>query len=262
TLLVCHRVRLLPGRDAGHLDPGQRLAVTLALVVAGLVLELVDPDLRTLGVCDDLAGHRDTRQRGGVGDDVGTVDDQYRGQRDRVAGRADELLDLDHVARGDLVLLAAGLDDRVHRRRTPVLSGWLVDHGRAALPDKALPTKGAQQPGARSAPNAKLTSSPPPASNRSGETDGRPQTPGQPGSWTPVPPAGGKNVQDPGAGTAPGAARRAPRRRPGAPTAPTAGTTAGSAGAPRSAPARRHRRPHRRHRRRRTPARCRCPPPR
>src|SRR5262249_60497199 len=55
TLLVCHRVRLLPGRDAGHLDPGQRLAVTLALLVPGLVLGLVDPDLRTLRVCDDLS---------------------------------------------------------------------------------------------------------------------------------------------------------------------------------------------------------------
>src|SRR5262245_35881219 len=41
---------LLTRVDAGHLDLGQRLAVTLALVVAGLVLELVDADLRAFGV--------------------------------------------------------------------------------------------------------------------------------------------------------------------------------------------------------------------
>src|SRR2546421_697878 len=102
--------------------------MTLALVVPGLVLELVDPDLGALGVRDDLAGHRDLGQLGRVGDQVGTVHDQYRGQRHRVPGRGDELLDLDHVALGDLVLLAAGLDDRVHRTRTPVLvadGSWL-----------------------------------------------------------------------------------------------------------------------------------------
>src|ERR1051326_5898885 len=44
TLFVCHLGRLLPARDAGYLDLGQRLPVTLALVVASLVLELVDQD--------------------------------------------------------------------------------------------------------------------------------------------------------------------------------------------------------------------------
>src|SRR5215468_1975242 len=36
---------LLPRRDRGHLDLCQRLTVPLTLVVTGLVLELVDPDL-------------------------------------------------------------------------------------------------------------------------------------------------------------------------------------------------------------------------
>ena len=45
------------GLDAGDLDLGQRLAVTLALAVAGLVLVLEDVDLRALGVRDDLGGH-------------------------------------------------------------------------------------------------------------------------------------------------------------------------------------------------------------
>src|SRR5918998_1102556 len=110
---------LLPALDAGHLDAGQRLAVTLALVVAGLVLELVDPDLRTLGVLGDLAGHRYVGKLGRVGHQVVTVDEEDSGERERIAGHARELLDLDHVALGNLVLLAAGLDDRVHRRGLP-----------------------------------------------------------------------------------------------------------------------------------------------
>ena len=48
------------------------------------------------------------------------VHDEDRGQRDLVARRAGELLDDDHIALGDPVLLAAGLDDRVHGTRTPV----------------------------------------------------------------------------------------------------------------------------------------------
>src|SRR6185369_2090418 len=135
---------LLPAADAGDLDLRQRLTVPLPLVVAGLVLELVNPDLGALGVGDDLGGHRDTGQLGGLGDQPVTVDEEHRGERDRVAGRADDLLDLDHVALSDPVLLAAGLDDRVHRTRTPV-SGEILRWAAA--------TKGApQQPGAPGAP--------------------------------------------------------------------------------------------------------------
>src|SRR5215813_10356709 len=95
--------------------------MSLALVVTGLVLELVDPDLRALGVGDDLGGHRHLGKLRRVGHQVVTVDEQDGLQRQLVTGRTGELLDLDHVALGDLVLLAAGLDDRVHRTRTPVL---------------------------------------------------------------------------------------------------------------------------------------------
>src|SRR6185437_7442114 len=125
---------LLPGGDAGHLHLGQRLAVTLALVVAGLVLELVDPDLGTLGVRDNLSGHRGAGKRSRVGDEIVAVDQQDRRQLQRVSGRTLELLDLDHIALGDFVLLAAGLDDRVHRTRTPVVAtgGWTV-----ALPHRS-----------------------------------------------------------------------------------------------------------------------------
>src|SRR6476469_9984372 len=98
--------------DGGDLDAGQLLPVTLTLVVARLVLELVDPDLRTLGLLDDLAGDRDLRQCVGVRGDIATVDVQHGGEDVLGARLALELLDLDDVADGHLVLLAAGLDDR------------------------------------------------------------------------------------------------------------------------------------------------------
>src|SRR3954454_3982956 len=77
--------------DSGDLDDRQRLTVALPLVVAGLVLELVDADLRALGVLEDLAGDCDLRQLLGVGGDRRTVDDERDRQRD---GRAGLELDL------------------------------------------------------------------------------------------------------------------------------------------------------------------------
>src|ERR1700712_5080359 len=53
--------------DAGDFEHRQRLPVALPLVVAGLVLELVDADLRALGVLEDLAGDRNLGQRRSVG---------------------------------------------------------------------------------------------------------------------------------------------------------------------------------------------------
>src|SRR6185312_302525 len=119
---------LLPALDAGHLDLGQRLPMTLALVVTGLVLELVDPDLRALGVGDELTGDRHLGELRRVGHQVVTVDEKYRGEGHRVARLTGQLLNLDDVTLGDLVLLAAGLDDRVHRTRTPVVTR-LIDLG-------------------------------------------------------------------------------------------------------------------------------------
>src|SRR5258706_6188479 len=83
---------LLPGRDAGDLHLGQRLTVTLALVVSGLVLELVNPDLRTLGVRDELSRHRSAGKLLRVGDEIFTVDEQHRRQGQRVTGATCELL--------------------------------------------------------------------------------------------------------------------------------------------------------------------------
>ncbi len=63
-LFVCHcwfpfAPRLL---DAGDLDAGELLAVALALLVPGLVLELLDDDLRAAQVAQDLGGDGDLRR--------------------------------------------------------------------------------------------------------------------------------------------------------------------------------------------------------
>src|SRR3954452_11240844 len=100
----------LPLLDSGDLEDRQLLTVPLPLVVARLVLELVDPDLGTLGVLEHLTGDSDLLQVLRIGGDVRAVDHQGDGQRDLGAGFDFELLDLDHVSDGDLVLLAAGLD--------------------------------------------------------------------------------------------------------------------------------------------------------
>src|SRR6478736_1682433 len=48
--------------DAGDLDARELLTVALALLVAGLVLELLDVDLRAAEVFEDLGGHDDLGQ--------------------------------------------------------------------------------------------------------------------------------------------------------------------------------------------------------
>src|SRR5437763_6707505 len=101
--------------DRGHAQLGQLLTVPLPLVVTGLVLELVNFDLGALGLRDHLSGDVDRGELVGLMGDGGAVDEQQRGKRDRGAELGVQLLDLDHIALGDLVLLAAGLDDGVHR---------------------------------------------------------------------------------------------------------------------------------------------------
>src|SRR3982751_5304648 len=101
-------------RDVADHDVGEGLTVPLPLVVAGLVLELVDADLRALAVADDLAGHGDLGQvRGGAGDGL-AVDQQDRREGDGVARLAGEAVDREPVPDSYLVLAAAGLHDCVH----------------------------------------------------------------------------------------------------------------------------------------------------
>src|SRR4051812_10113270 len=77
-LLVCHR-ELLPGLDAGDPQRAEPLPVTLPLVVAGLVAELVNDDLRALAVLDDLGRHPRGGELGGVGGHGARVVDQQHG---------------------------------------------------------------------------------------------------------------------------------------------------------------------------------------
>src|SRR3954451_4383712 len=81
--------------DAGDLEAGQLLAVTLALAVAGLVLVLEDVDLRALLVPEDLRGDADLPERRGVGGDLVPVDEEQRGQLDGGAGAGREAVDHD-----------------------------------------------------------------------------------------------------------------------------------------------------------------------
>src|SRR6478752_704457 len=84
SLFVCHvscsSAVLL---DAGDLDARELLTVALALLVPGLVLELLDHDLRAAEVVQDLSRDRDLRERLGVGGDLVAVDEEDGGQLDR-----------------------------------------------------------------------------------------------------------------------------------------------------------------------------------
>src|SRR3954471_17332970 len=63
-------------RDVADHDAGQGLTVPLRLVVAGLVVVLVELDLRALPGVDELAGHGDAGQLLRVGGDGVAVDQQ------------------------------------------------------------------------------------------------------------------------------------------------------------------------------------------
>src|SRR3954447_21125319 len=86
---VLREIRQRSGVDRGDLDLGVLLAVTLALLVAGLVLVLLDDDLGTLRAAEDLGGD------GGLVEtargDVLTVDDEDDGQRDGLADAGRDL---------------------------------------------------------------------------------------------------------------------------------------------------------------------------
>src|SRR6201989_1668094 len=70
------------GLDVGDLDLGVLLAVTLALLVAGLVLELLDHDLRALGGAEALDRAARLVETGRL--DLVTVDGHHDGQGQRL----------------------------------------------------------------------------------------------------------------------------------------------------------------------------------
>src|SRR3954469_23873674 len=101
-------------RDVADHDVGQGLTVPLPLVVAGLVLELVDLDLRALAVSDDLAGHGHLGQGRGIAGDGLAVDQEDGREGDGVARLTGETVHGEPIADSHLVLAATGLHDCVH----------------------------------------------------------------------------------------------------------------------------------------------------
>src|SRR4051794_20486383 len=142
-------------RDVADHDVGEALTVPLTLVVAGLVLELVDVDLRTLAVPDDLTGHGHVGQGRGVAGDGVAVDQEQGREGDGVARLTSETVDREPIADSHLVLTATGLHDCVHHSllvrftRCPALVSRAHDGladagaGRVALACTAAPV-GAQ----------------------------------------------------------------------------------------------------------------------
>src|SRR5450759_4735965 len=87
-----------PSLDPSDLDLGVPLTVTLALPVSGLVLELDDADLGTLGVADYLSGHSGLLELFGAHRDVIAVDEQEWGQIDHVTRLGNDLVDLQDLS--------------------------------------------------------------------------------------------------------------------------------------------------------------------
>src|SRR4051794_40866214 len=92
------------GLDAGHAQPGEPLPMTLPRVLTGLVLELVDADLRGFDRPDALGRARDAGERLRIGGHVAAVDDQHCRQGHAVTRRTRQLLDVDDVTDSHLVL--------------------------------------------------------------------------------------------------------------------------------------------------------------
>src|SRR6476619_981057 len=114
-VLRCLGAVLRSEGDVGDLDLGVLLTVTLALLVPGLVLVLLDDDLRALGGAEHLDGHGGLVERLRVGGDGLAIDGENDGKGQRLAHLGRHLVDLDDVAHGNLLLLGACAHDRVHR---------------------------------------------------------------------------------------------------------------------------------------------------
>ena len=90
--------------DLHDLQLGELLTVTLQTTIALIALELLN----------DLSGNLGLGQLVGIGDDLLTIVEEDNRQGDLVALIALDLLDGDDIVGGDLVLLAARVNDCVH----------------------------------------------------------------------------------------------------------------------------------------------------
>ena len=100
--------------DLDDLKLGQLLTMTLETTIALTLVELEDQLLLALELLDDLSGNLGLGQLGGIGDDLLAVVEEDDREGDLVALFALDLLDGDDIVGGDLVLLAARVNDCVH----------------------------------------------------------------------------------------------------------------------------------------------------
>ena len=100
--------------DLGDLQLGELLTVTLKLVIALALLELVNKLLLTLELVDDLSSDLSLCELGRIRDDLLAVVQEDDGELDLGTGLALDLLDRKNIIGGDLILLAARCYDCVH----------------------------------------------------------------------------------------------------------------------------------------------------
>ena len=100
--------------DLHDLQLGELLTVTLQTTIALTLVELEDQLLLALELLNDLSGNLGLGQLVGIGDDLLTIVEEDDRQGDLVALIALDLLDGDDIVGGDLVLLAARVNDCVH----------------------------------------------------------------------------------------------------------------------------------------------------
>ena len=86
----------------------------LALLVPGLVLELLDDDLGSAQIGDDLGGHLDLGEVLGVVRDLVTVDVEHRRELDVAVFVGRDAVEDDDRADLHLLLAAAGAHDCVN----------------------------------------------------------------------------------------------------------------------------------------------------
>src|SRR3990172_6618723 len=124
--------------DGGDEDLGVGLAVTALLRPALLLLAEVG-HLLVLALADDLALHGRSGDHGATDLRLALAAQQEHVERELPAHLAVLLLDLDSVALGDAVLLAAGPDHCVHR---PLLVANLLEFfGKGRLAHKRQPAR-------------------------------------------------------------------------------------------------------------------------
>ena len=95
--------------------------MALALLVPGLVLELLDDDLRAAQVAEDLGGDLDLRERLGVVRDLVAVDEQHGGQLDVAVLVGLDAVEDDDGADLDLFLPTTGAHNCVNHLVTLTL---------------------------------------------------------------------------------------------------------------------------------------------